>query len=427
MKTTKLISLFAILILAFSNMQFVSYAGDIAKDTVWTKRTDQLQGFFSLQFIKNDEIIVAEAIGYTIFYDASNGSELKRILGSNKALFFNEEKNFLRLNNDRKHFEIFDTESFEIIGELESDNLLMQEFGSYVISKDENWLVAMVTNGLRVWDLKTKKIARTKIFETNSFLYKYEFRGLTFENGNLLAFTEKFYNDDKIQKQYSTHEIIRYSFKTLDSIKNWGDKGYDFSVSNSGKYIAFGINGVEIYNLETRELVSTIKTNNENISGIEFSNDEKFIITSGNTNSGFLQINEVTTGNQFYLYNYGSKDCIGFSKNQDFIISSSGYYLIKWKVTEQMTSIKENNNPTTLYPNPTNGSLEIKYSVQHPNVFQYEITNLAGQFLIRNNLGFKNVGENIETIDVENLPIGQYNLRLYSETEVVNLKFIRGM
>ena len=166
----KLISLFAILILVISNMQFVSYAGDLAKDTVWTKRTDQLQGFYSLQFIKNDAVIVGQAANFTIFYDAFNGNEIKRVLGSNKAIFFNQEKNFLRLNNDRRRFEIFDTESYEIIGELESDDMLIQEYSSYVISKDENLLVGVVPNGLRVWDLKSKKILRTKITELNTSL-----------------------------------------------------------------------------------------------------------------------------------------------------------------------------------------------------------------------------------------------------------------
>lgn len=425
MKTTKLISLFAVVILVISNMQFVSYAGDIAKDTVWTKKTTE-GSFYSLQFINNDAVIVAQASGSTVFYDAFNSNELRRLPGTNKALFFNQEKNFLRLNNDRKRFEIFDTESLEIIGELESDDLLMQEFSNYVISKDENFVVGVVNNGLRVWDLKTKSIIRTKIFETNNFLYKFDFSKLIFENGNILALTEKFYKDDKIQKQYSTYEIIKYSFETLDSIKNWGDKGYDFSVSNSGKYIAFGINGVEIYNLETGKLVSTIKTNNENITGIEFSKDERFIVTSGNTNSGFLQIGEVLTGKQFYLYTYGSISSFDLSKIEDFLISGSANYLLMWRVSELMTSINDNNIQTTIYPNPTNGKLEVKYQVQKPSIFQYEITNVQGIILTRNNLGFKNVGENIETIDVNNLPIGQYNLSIYSENEVVNFKFIRG-
>jgi WD40 repeat protein len=411
--------------LVISNMQFVSYAGDLAKDTVWTKKTTE-GSFYSLQFINNDAVIVAQASGSTVFYDAFNSNELRRLPGTNKALFFNQEKNFLRLNNDRKRFEIFDTESLEIIGELESDDLLMQEFSNYVISKDENFVVGVVNNGLRVWDLKTKSIIRTKIFETNNFLYKFDFSKLIFENGNILALTEKFYKDDKIQKQYSTYEIIKYSFETLDSIKNWGDKGYDFSVSNSGKYIAFGINGVEIYNLETGKLVSTIKTNNENITGIEFSKDERFIVTSGNTNSGFLQIGEVLTGKQFYLYTYGSISSFDLSKIEDFLISGSANYLLMWRVSELMTSINDNNIQTTIYPNPTNGKLEVKYQVQKPSIFQYEVTNIQGITLKRNNLGIKNIGQNIDPIDVNSIPSGIYNLRIYSENEQLNFKFIRG-
>ena len=100
--------------------------------------------------------------------------------------------------------------------------------------------------------------------------------------------------------------------------------------------------------------------------------------------------------------------------------------LLKWKVTELMTSINEALNLKTLFPNPASGKIELKYNVIRPNIFQYEITNISGQIMIRNNLGFKNIGENNNIIDVSNLPIGHYNLKLFSENEVINLNFIKG-
>ena len=322
MKIQKHFSLFAMLLLAFSNSQFVSYAGDIAKDTVWTKETNE-PGFSSLQFIKDDQIIVGQAYGQTVFYDAKDGTELHKILGINKALFFNEEKNFLRLNNDRKRFEIFDTESYEIIGELESDDMLMQEYSSYVISKDENWLVGVVSNGLRVWDLKTKKIFRTIVKELNTSLVGITIDNIDFVNNTTLMISiRKDYKNNQGSVFTRTRDLI--DLQTLDSIGTWGDKGYIFKVSPTGKYIAFGIGGVQIYNLETGELISTIITNNENITGLEFSIDEQFIVSSGNTNSGFLQINEVLTGNQFYLYTYGSISCFDLSKNEKYILTAWG-------------------------------------------------------------------------------------------------------
>ncbi len=423
MKNTKFIFLFAIVILVISNMQFVSFAGDLAKDTVWTKRTTE-GSFYSLQFINNDAVIVAQASGSTVFYDAFNSNELRRLAGSNKALLFNNENSFLRVANDKKQIEIYDTKSLELIGELENDDKLVTNI---VISEDENYAVGTIVFGLRVWDLKTKKILRTKIIETNDFLNNIDFRRLTFENGNLLAFSNKLYKDDTLQKEYSVKEIIKYSFETLDSVSSWGSKGVIFKVSPSGKYIAFGTNGVEIYNLETNELVSNIKVLNSLVlTEIEFSNDESYIVTSSTTTDDILAIWDIKTGNQLYEYKRASTQCFSLSKSNKNLIKESGSLLIMYKVTEQMTSVNDNNSQITLYPNPTNGQIEAKYEVQKPNIFQYEITNISGQTLIRNNLGFKNVGENIETIDVNNLPLGQYNLRLYSENEVINFKFIRG-
>ena len=173
--------------------------------------------------------------------------------------------------------------------------------------------------------------------------------------------------------------------------------------------------------------MNTLKLNSNALTSIEFSNDESYIVTSSTTNDNLLAIWNVKTGNQLYDYNAESSfSTIALSKDNKFIISGVSHYLLKWKITEQMTSVFDNNYQDIIYPNPTNGSLEIKYNVQNPNIFQYEITNINGQIIIRNNLGFKNIGENIETIDVHNLPLGQYNLRIYSENEVVNFKFIRG-
>ena len=64
---------FALLIVLFCS-QVQSYAGDLANDTVWTKKTDEMQGFSSVQFIKNDEIIVAKSsISTAIFYNSIDG------------------------------------------------------------------------------------------------------------------------------------------------------------------------------------------------------------------------------------------------------------------------------------------------------------------------------------------------------------------
>jgi WD40 repeat protein len=428
MKTTKFISLFAILILVISNLQFVSYAGDIAKDTVWTKETNE-PGFSSLQFIKDDQIIVAQAFGQTVFYDASNGNELKRILGSNKALFFNEEKNFLRVNNDRNKIQIFNADTYEVEYELINDDILVQEYAYFEITNDGRYLILPIINGIRVWDLQERKILNTKIFEGISLISS-DINKIDFipQNNRILLSISKTYKIDESQPPVTHGRIIEYDLFSLDSMKNWGNKGQTFRVSPSSKYIAFGIGGVQIYNLETGELISTIKLNSNALTGIEFSNEERYIVTSSTTSEDLLAIWDVKTGKQLYDYNAESSfSTLALSNDNNFIISAASQYILKWKVTELMTSMRNTSNGTDiLYPNPTNGQIEVKYNINKPNNFQYEVTNIQGIILNRNNLGFKNIGENVETIDVNNLPIGQYNLRIFSENEVVNFKFIRG-
>jgi len=410
---------FALLIVLFCS-QVQSYAGDLANDTVWTNKTDEMQGFSSVQFIKNDEIIVAQS-GYTIFYDAIDGKEIYRLLGGNAPVFFNEDKNFLRLNNGRKIVEIFDTETYQIIGELESDDLSV---GSLKISKDENLLIGVVTNGLRVWDMNTKKILRTKTQELSTSLTGMSIFGIDFiNNTTIVAGVRK---DYKINVgSVFTNEKILFDLESLDSIGNYGDKGYIFSVSQNKKYIAYGKNGVEIYSLETGKLISTIPINSLSLTGMEFSNDEKFIVTSSTTPANQLAIWSVETGKQLYEYPSGSVSCLAISSNNKFICSASGRSIGKWKITDQMLSVEEQNQNTIIYPNPTNGNLEIKYNINRPDVFQYEITNINGQVLLLNHLGFKNIGQNTDVIQVETLARGNYNLRLFSTQDNINFKFIK--
>jgi len=399
--------------------QVQSYAGDFAKDTVWTNNTDE-NSFSSFQFIKNDEIIVAQS-GYTIFYDAIDGKEIYRLLGGNAPVFFNEDKNFLRLNNGRKIVEIFDTETYQIIGELESDDLSV---GSLKISKDENLLIGGVTNGLRVWDMNTKKILRTKTQELSTSLTGMSIFGIDFiNNTTIVAGVRK---DYKINVgSVFTNEKILFDLESLDSIGNYGDKGYIFSVSQNKKYIAYGKNGVEIYNLETGKLISTIPINSLSLTGMEFSNDEKFIVTASTVSDNLLAIWSVETGKQLYEYTRASTSAFAISKNDKFIIKESGRLLIKYKITDQMLSVEEQNQNTIIYPNPTNGNLEIKYNINRPDVFQYEITNINGQVLLLNHLGFKTIGQNTDVIQVETLARGNYNLRLFSTQDNINFKFIK--
>lgn len=400
----------------------LSYAGDFANDTVWTNQTYE-KSFSNLQFIKNDEIIVAQSSARSIFYDAIDGKEIKRIEGKHKPIFFDNDNKFLRLNNDDKIIEVFDANTFELLRNFESDENYV---GAMSISVDGLRLISEVSNGLRVWDFETGKILRTKFFELDEKLKSVQIRYIKPVNNNLvIGLTVKNYKDKNTNEQYFTKENIVYNDETLDSVSNYGDKGYIFSVSQNKKYIAYGTNGVEIYSLETGKLISTIPINSLSLRGIEFSNDEKFIVTASTVSEDLLAIWSVETGKQLYEYTRASSSVFAISKNDKFIIKESGRLLIKYKITDQMLSVEYQNPNIIIYPNPTNGSLEIKYNINKPDVFQYEITNINGQILSRNHLGFKNIGENTDVIQVESLARGNYNLRLYSTQENINFKFIK--
>lgn len=123
-----------------------------------------------------------------------------------------------------------------------------------------------------------------------------------------------------------------------------------------------------------------------------------------------------------HYINYEDKPIFDINGNRYESPRSAGAFEV---IKSNNINSSQSNKSVTLFPNPTNDKLEIKYIVIKPQVYNYEISNFAGQIILNNNLGFKNIGEQVESINIKHLPIGSYNLKLYSESEIINIKFIK--
>jgi len=337
------------------------------EDTVWTKKTGQIDGFYMVKFSKTDSIIVGHGYEMDLFFDAFTGEEIIRIPGSNEVFFINNDENFIRTNAPRTKYEIFDTKTFQVIDSLENDGI--QSTGSIDISKDEKYLITNIPNGIRIFDLETKKILKTKFFpeEPNLIYSTVDYVFFTCNSRTFIGHRIRTYEDpehpgdEKYYKIYASYN--KYDFETMDSIDNFGNSR-GMVLSPNCKYYAVATAstdyGVEIYDFNTKQLLRRLPVNGPSLTGIEFSPDDKYIVTSNGPGQNSLIVWNVETGNEMYKYTESSFTHIDLSNNGKYIIISIGRYLdlINTKFTTTIPNNEDGNYPL-LYPNPATDYIDI--------------------------------------------------------------------
>ncbi len=427
MKTTKLISLFALLFMAFSNMYYNTYAGDFATDTVWLRKGIE---YYGGELYNNDDNLVTYPTKTTHFYNTLKGEKIYELPNANKLLFGYNDEEFYQISNDRKYFVRYNTRDFTILDSIRHD---IETFNTnYIFSKSQLYLYEISKEKVKIWDLNKKSMINELYFEKeiDENLYLHEINAaVDCDNENIIVkHAKQFRPSNYPGSWYDKRYITFYNSKTLEKIKTIKIEGGGFTLSPNCNYFALVGGYIDLYNYKTLEYLFRVENEKPGaMIGYCFSPDERYLFIT-NINRYIIQIWDLKTKKMIKSYDDTLPGIVfAISKDNQFAYCRVGRDFYKLRLNLEPNSIEEDiTGDTKPYPNPTNGSLEIKYSVQHPNVFQYEVTNLSGQILIRNNLGFKNIGENIETIELSNLPLGQYNLKLYSLTEQFNFKFIKG-
>jgi hypothetical protein len=423
MKTTKLFSLFALLFIAFS---IPLWSAD--DDIVWLIKKEV---YGSGQLLNNEKYIWLPSTEYYVIRDAVTGEEFKRFKKNTERtqgiVPYNNRMNYIHPNDVNNKLYYYEANNFTIIDSLEKEN--KETFGQLRKSNVDNLLYEISTEKILVWDIEQKKVVREMLFpkyeEPNLYLHEIS-SAVDCNNEKIIVKHVKDYRPQgPPQFWYEIEYIAFYDALTLDSLNAIKITGGSFSISSTCKYFTRIQGGIELYNYNNLSLIRSFKGAFYPV----FTSDDKYLIAVDPVSTNQMQVWDIAQNKLMKTIKKGSSHLLAITEDSKFAYCGNGNDFFKLRLNLDPNSVEDENpilEDTKSYPNPTNGSLEIKYNVNKPNIFQYEITNLAGQFLIRNNLGFRNVGENIETIDVNNLPIGQYNLRLYSENEQLNFKFIRG-
>ncbi|MGA2296906.1 MAG: T9SS type A sorting domain-containing protein [FCB group bacterium] len=392
------------------------------KDTVWTNRIeDQKQGFYMVKFSHTDSLIVAHGYSQDLFLDAKTGQEIKRIDGNNEIFFINNDLNFIRLNQARNKFEIFDAKTYKVIDSIENDSIKIPDYIYPTMSKDERYIVSPILHGFRIWDLQTKRILKTKIYpkpnEENLIDYTVTYIQFLCDDTKLIGqYVKTYQNQTYPYNQYSAGSYIVYDINTLDSIDNYINSS-GFRISNTCKYIVSATGdpdyGIEVYDFKTKMLLWKLPVNGPSLTGIEFSPDDKYLVTTNNF-SALMRIWNLVTSKPVYNYNDGGYENFDISHNGEKIITSIGEYLLLYPAKYNGTPVNENPDSIKqiIYPNPTSGKAIIYFVQPDTEKTTIDLIDLSGRII--NNLYNKLLdsgNQNIE-VDVSLIVNGTYFIKV---------------
>jgi len=382
------------------------------QDTVWTKMTDQSLGFFQVKFSPNDSIIAGNGLSNVLFFNALSGNEYGRIDGNNEIFFINNSS-FIKLNEDSKRLEIFDVNTLQIIDTLANDGKSISKYAA--ISNNLRYYVSTTNDGLRVWDILSKSIVKEKMIEKEPELLSWGTGHLWFNCDDtkiIVSISKTLRNPNNPNEPIKKNSLIVFDFQTLDSLTNLESLG-DYKISNTCKYIAYKVKnpdfGVEVYDFNTKELLWKIPVNGPSLTGIEFSPDDKYLVTSSGPSANNIKIWDITKNEKVYEYLKASFMNIGISHGGKYIVTSVGESLKLLYARWNGTNIEEGEiNPIIIYPNPTNGFITLNFNQQLPEITNINLNDING-ITIRNLFNnFLEPGQQALSFDVNDLANGEY-------------------
>jgi len=284
------------------------------------------------------------------------------------------------------------------------------------LNKQKRHLFINLIKGAAVYDINTNEIIKTFGIEDEEAWHT----------------VGKYSGDGRFLYVSNDKRIIKYDANTYEQIggvfyESFDTRVKDIDVNFDGSLVAIAYNEkAEVYVVNETGTVAAYNPSNEIVVyKVKFITDELLFID----NSSKTPILNVSNNSNQLLAIGGSIFEPDFTKTK---IVMSRYYEIGSGHIELfdlniLTNLENNEvSENVLYPNPTNGSINIQFNVSSPSPFHLEITNLAGQTLFQLPLGHKDIGVNNHNMNIAYLPIGNYNLRIYSPSQTFNFNVIKG-
>ncbi len=424
MKKNLILMLLSTIFMLIANFTCQCGQQNYYEDTVWVRKIPNIFDLYMVKFSNNDSLIVCHGFGVDIFYETKTGKEIIRISGDEEIFYYNDDMNFIRLNEERTCFEIFDSKSYKVIDSLESDGTIINEYPIIDISKDGKYLIAPISKGFRIWDVSSKKILKTKIFPDEPNMIDVGVNNLRFVCGNekiIAQFGKIYQNPDDPGNPITIGNFTVWDFYSLDSIDSFTNSR-GFKLSNTCKYIAYRVSdadsGIVIYDFLKKEIVQKLAINGYSLTGLEFSSDDNYLVTSSGPGTNSLLIWEINSGKEVHRYWPSSYECIDVSNNGLYVLGNVGNImrLFKSRFETSTVPLKEEIKKI-IYPNPSNNIAIIEFELKVSSNTTIDLINLDGLLLKTFLNKFLESGQHNIEINTSDIPSGSYFLLVQNEQE----------
>lgn len=319
--------------------------------------------------------------------------------------------------------EIFETENWTSEKKIEVPGDDFSLLGAQILlSPDNKTIVGITQEGFYFYDVQSGELLK-HVWNygqdlTKNIIVAY---GVYSSYGSHIYFTSTDMKpttsgDEKLRFLNTQTYEVEY---TSDAITN------HIAISKSGNMITKVANSdeLQIINPITKEIILKIPVHTDEIRGMAFTNDENYLGVSYFF-SELINIYDIKTGKIAKSITKGTYESISFSKDDIFIISHIGRYLIL--LSNTTTSVNDNKPGFTniLYPNPTNGSFNIKFENKLPGVVKINLYEGTGKLI--KNLFTRNLdaGEQNINSEIRGIKAGIYFIKVNSIGTDITFKLI---
>jgi hypothetical protein len=301
------------------------------------------------------------------------------------------------------------------------------------ISKDQKYLIGTTSIGYVIWDLVSNNIFINKDIQFDSKASSKQIGDMiiTNDNSNLILSIRHQYtsydNQGKPTYKYS-QDVNEYDFNTQQLRRTFFSRDTNstganlkwVTLSNNNQTVAIVTGAIRLYKYNSLEQISSI--NYTSLNETKFTPDDKYIVTVSGTGGDNLSLWEVNTGVLINKETETSFETLDISNNSQFICISVANYLIlkKFQTTGVSTTLSEFQ---ILYPNPSNGFVNILVLSQNAEQFSIQIKDLLGSSVMT--IPSIVPENNIINLNISHISKGTYFLNLNSNNSTVIYKLIK--
>ncbi|MFH1051766.1 MAG: T9SS type A sorting domain-containing protein [bacterium] len=407
-KTAKFFFLIAFL-LALAGLEQAK-AQEPLPDTVWTYTSWPSQNFTHVLFSKDGSKIYTGG-NFLRVWDTETGDSILSINhGLIAHLALSQSGKYLASILVNGRVVVWDTETFEQFQIF--DDITGLGGVEVVMSSDEELIAASSTKGVKIWNMKTKVLLKS---------FYNEMYPENFKNSHMdFSSDKKYLAMSDANDILSIYDIENDKFITSGSIESQLSVKFlldsRYIIVNQGEY-----NKRKLVLLDIQNNFSKIKEfighTDGDIKDLKITPDGKYLISAGDDYT--VRIWDIETGENTYTYynNWGPKLSVDFSSDNKYIITctSGSLHLNNAKWTG--TGVENPNNPIEFisnissFPNPGNDSITLEYTVNQLINLKIDVFDLTGNKIQNLFDGFKEPGIYNIDMDTGSIASGIYHIR----------------